>query len=224
MISFNFCCLVVVVVIFSFLFMVVVVINSVVIVFFIFFFQCFEYKVVGICYWLFCGLYGCKVKMLVKVCYYVFDVVVFSYVNIGSNFWMEVLVLGILNFFVQVGNDVIINYKVENSIGCFKEVDVIGYFGGVMFSWFVSVFGYVCFGVIFLLVLYFFSILDVIGWWYGIFEQVYFEVLVLGLCEVGGIFFGDMWGNFYLCSGFLYQIDDYKMVVVIVQCVGDIIM
>lgn len=184
--------------------------------------QCLEYKVVGICYWLLCGPHGCKVKTSVKVRHYVPDAVVSSYANTGSNPWTEVSALGTPNPLAQAGNDATTNYKAENSIGRFKEADVIGHPGGATFSRFASASGYVCPGATFPLVPYFLSTLDAIGWRHGIPEQVYPEALVPGLREVGGIFSGDMWGNLYPRSGFLHQTDDYKTAAVIAQRAGDI--
>ena len=51
--------------------------------------DCLEYKVVGICYWLFCTPYGCKVKTSAKVRHFVPDAVVSSYANTGENPWTE---------------------------------------------------------------------------------------------------------------------------------------
>ncbi|WP_446941886.1 TIGR03756 family integrating conjugative element protein [Pseudomonas aeruginosa] len=184
--------------------------------------QCLEYKVVGICYWLLCGPHGCKVKTSVKVRHYVPDAVVSSYANTGSNPWTEVSALGTPNPLAQAGNDATTNHKAENSIGRFKEADVIGHPGGATFSRFASASGYVCPGATFPLVPYFLSTLDAIGWRHGIPEQVYPEALVPGLREVGGIFSGDMWGNLYPRSGFLHQTDDYKTAAVIAQRAGDI--
>ena len=40
--------------------------------------DCLEYKVVGICYWLFCTPYGCKVKTSAKVLPFMLDAMVSS--------------------------------------------------------------------------------------------------------------------------------------------------
>lgn len=45
--------------------------------------DCLEYRVVGICYWLYCTLGGCTVRTSVKVRHYVPDAVVSSYSNTG---------------------------------------------------------------------------------------------------------------------------------------------
>jgi hypothetical protein len=46
--------------------------------------DCLEYRVVGICYWLFCTWTGCTVRTSVKVRHYVPDAVVSSYANTGE--------------------------------------------------------------------------------------------------------------------------------------------
>ncbi|MNN06834.1 TraU protein [compost metagenome] len=38
--------------------------------------DCLTYRVVGICYWLFCTPYGCKVRTSTKVRHYIPDVVI----------------------------------------------------------------------------------------------------------------------------------------------------
>ena len=45
--------------------------------------QCLEYKVLGICYWLMCTTFGCKVRTSTKVRHYVPDAVVSAYSNTG---------------------------------------------------------------------------------------------------------------------------------------------
>jgi len=52
--------------------------------------DCLEYRVVGICYWLYCTWTGCTVRTSVKVRHYVPDAVVSSYSNTGENPWIEV--------------------------------------------------------------------------------------------------------------------------------------
>uniref|UniRef100_UPI001ABD3493 TraU family protein n=10 Tax=Bacteria TaxID=2 RepID=UPI001ABD3493 len=43
--------------------------------------DCLEYRVVGICYWLYCTWGGCTVRTSVKVRHYIPDAVVSSYSN-----------------------------------------------------------------------------------------------------------------------------------------------
>lgn len=103
---------------------------------------CLEYKVVGICYWLFCTPYGCKVKTSTKVRHYIPDAVVSAYANTGENPWAEVSAMGSPNAKAQAGNDGTTNHNAENNITKFKEADVIGHPGAVVFGRFASSFGY----------------------------------------------------------------------------------
>jgi len=58
---------------------------------------CLEYRVVGICYWLYCSWSGCSVRTSLKVRHYVPDAVVSSYSNTGENPWMEVRAMSMPN-------------------------------------------------------------------------------------------------------------------------------
>jgi integrating conjugative element protein (TIGR03757 family) len=59
--------------------------------------DCLEYRVVGICYWLFCTWTGCTVRTSVKVRHYIPDAVVSSYSNTGENPWIEVRAMSMPN-------------------------------------------------------------------------------------------------------------------------------
>lgn len=56
--------------------------------------SCMEYKITGMCYWLFCTLYGCTVKTFVKVRHYIPDAVVSAYNQTGRNPWSEMAFTG----------------------------------------------------------------------------------------------------------------------------------
>ncbi|QCI14178.1 TIGR03756 family integrating conjugative element protein [Pseudomonas putida] len=183
---------------------------------------CLEYKVVGICYWLFCTPYGCTVKTSTKVRHYVPDAVVSAYANTGENPWAEVSSMGAPNATAQAGNDGTTNHIAENNITKFKEADVIGHPGAAVFSRFVSSMGYSCHGATTPLVPYMLSTLDTLAWRYGVPESVYPEALVPGKREVGGTLSGDLWGSVYPRSGFIHQTDDFKAAAVIAQRAGDI--
>jgi integrating conjugative element protein (TIGR03756 family) len=183
---------------------------------------CLEYKVVGICYWLLCTPVGCTVKTSTKVRHYVPDAVISAYANTGDNPWIEMSPLGTPNFAAQAGNDFTTNHSAENSITKFKEADVIGHPGALMFSRFASSYGYTCKGASMPLVPYMVSTLDSLAWRHGIPEAVYPESLLPGMREVGGTLSGDLWGNVYPRSGTILQADDYKAGAVIAQRAGDI--
>lgn len=184
--------------------------------------DCLEYKVVGICYWLFCTPYGCKVRTSTKVRHFIPDVVVSAYANTGDNPWTEMSSLGTPNASAQAGNDGTTNHNNENNNIKFKEADVIGHPGGSLFSRFASASGYACKGATTPFMPYMLSTLDTIAWRYGIPESVYPESLTPGMREVGGMLSGDLWGSVYPRSGFLHQSDDYKAGAVLAQRAGDV--
>ncbi len=111
--------------------------------------ECLEYKVVGICYWLLCTPFACKVKTSTKVRHFVPDAVVSSYSNTGENPWIEVSSLSSSTSFAQDGGDGTTNHNNEDSVAKFKNADVIGHPGGATFSRFASASGYACAGAAF---------------------------------------------------------------------------
>lgn len=184
--------------------------------------QCMEYKVVGICFWLYCTPYGCKVKMSTKVRHYVPDAVVTAYANTGMSPWTEMSALGAPNSAAQAGNNGTTNHTGEENVLKFKEADVIGHPGGATFTKFASASGYVCKGASLPFIPYFLSALDTIAWRKGVPESAFPEALTPGVREVGSYLTADQWGAVYPRSGFLHQPDDYKTAAVIAQRAGDI--
>jgi hypothetical protein len=108
--------------------------------------DCLEYRVVGMCFWLYCGWSGCRVRTSVKVRHYVPDAVVSSYANTGENPWSEVQAMSLPNPTAQTGGDGTTNQDHENNLSRFKNADVIGHPGGLLFDTFASGFGYICSG------------------------------------------------------------------------------
>jgi len=185
--------------------------------------ECLEYKVVGICYWLFCTPYGCKVKTSAKVRHFVPDAVVSSYANTGENPWTEMASFSPVSSVAAGGGDPGTNHAPENSIAKFKNADVIGHPGGYVFSQFASGSGYTCKGAGTAYIPYLLSNYDYLAWRYGIPEMVYPEALIPGKREVGSTLSGDLWGNVYPRGGFLHQPDDYKAAAVMAQRAGDVV-
>lgn len=100
--------------------------------------DCLEYRVVGICYWLYCTWTGCTVRTSVKVRHYIPDAVVSSYSNTGENPWVEVRAMSTPNPSAQAGGDGTTNEDHENNLAKFKNADVIGHPGVEVFNQFVS--------------------------------------------------------------------------------------
>ncbi|MCP1463326.1 TIGR03756 family integrating conjugative element protein [Pseudomonas sp. S3E17] len=183
--------------------------------------DCLAYRVVGVCYWLRCTPYGCKVKTSVKVRHYVPDAVVSSYADTGKNPWREVALMSPANPSAQGGGDSTTNQSNENALLKFKNADVIGHPGTLLFNRFASQFGYSCTGASTAYRPYFLSSFDVPAWRYNVPEMIYPEALTPGQREVGVT--GDMWGNVYPRGGFLQQADDYKAAAVVAQRAGDVV-
>jgi integrating conjugative element protein (TIGR03756 family) len=185
--------------------------------------DCLEYRVVGICFWLFCTNFGCSVETSVKVRHYVPDAVVSSYSNTGANPWVEVQSMSRPNATAQAGGDGTTNEDHENNLAKFKNADVIGHPGGYVFSQFASNFGYSCEGAGTAFMPYLLSTLDTVAWRYNIPEMVYPEALVPGMREIGSRTGLNLWGNVYPRGGFLHQSDDYMAGAVVAQRAGDIV-
>jgi len=185
--------------------------------------SCLEYRVVGICYWLFCTPFGCSVRTSVKVRHYVPDAVVSSYSNTGENPWVEVRAMSMPNPTARAGGDGTTNHDNENNLAKFKNADVIGHPAGSVFSQFASASGYSCQGAGTAFMPYLLSTLDTLAWRYNIPEMVYPEALIPGMREIGGRTTLNLWGNVYPRGGFLHQTDDYKSGAVVAQRAGDVV-
>ncbi|WP_193073474.1 TIGR03756 family integrating conjugative element protein [Pseudomonas sp. FME51] len=185
--------------------------------------DCLEYRVVGICYWLYCSWSGCRVRTSIKVKHYVPDAVVSSYSNTGENPWLEVRAMSLPNPTAQAGGEGTTNHGNENNLAKFKNGDVIGHPGGYAFNQFAASFGYSCEGASTAFVPYLLSTLDTVGWRHNVPESVYPEALIPGMREIGTRSGLNLWGNVYPRGGFLHQSDDYKAAAVVAQRAGDIV-
>ncbi|AZF53184.1 hypothetical protein C4J85_2699 [Pseudomonas sp. R4-34-07] len=183
--------------------------------------DCLAYRIVGVCYWLRCTPYGCKVKTSVKVRHYVPDAVVSSYADTGANPWREVALMSPPHPSAQGGGDSTTNQANQNALLKFKNADVIGHPGTLLFNRFASQFGYSCTGAGTAYRPYLLSSFDFLAWRYNVPEMVYPEALTLGQREVGVT--GDLWGSVYPRGGFLQQADDYKAAAVVAQRAGDVV-
>lgn len=185
--------------------------------------DCLEYRVTGICYWLFCTQFGCSVRTSTKVRHYIPDAVVSSYSNTGENPWVEVRAMSMPNTTAQAGGDGTTNEDHENNLAKFKNADVIGHPGGTAFSQFASASGYTCQGAGTAFMPYLLSTLDTVAWRYSVPEAVYPEALVPGMREIDTRSTLDLWGAVYPRGGFLHQVDDHKAGAVVAQRAGDIV-
>lgn len=188
--------------------------------------ECIRWQVKGICYWLQCTPWGCKVRTSVKVKHFIPTVVVSSYAQTGNNPWSEVSQLGhgIPGIAEGGGSNAQKRSQRKDNL-VFKNVDVIGHpaLAAPVFNNFMGSMGYTCGTSAKPFVPYFLSTLDAVMWRAGIPESVYPEALIPGRREVGNQASGNMWGNIYPRSGFATQVDDFKAAALMAQRAADIV-
>lgn len=184
--------------------------------------NCMDYKIVGVCLWLYCGWTGCRIRTSVKVGHYVPELVVSSYQNTGKNPWLEIAALSPpLGEAMAGGQSTRDLEPAMHQQLRFKNVDAIGHPGASVFNRFADRFGFTCRGATSSMRPYFISTLDALAWRSGIPESVYPEALIPGRRELGKP--GDMWGNVYPRSGFISQTHDYKSAALMAQRAADIV-
>ena len=176
--------------------------------------QCADYKVVGICYWLFCTNFGCKIRTSTKVRHFLPEQVVSGYNHEGQNPWSEVSGLG---NGIKGGSYQDKPATKQYSQMVFKNVDVIGHPQGAI-SQFLGNTGYYCRSQSYAFQPHFLSGMDVMGWRFGVPEMFYPEAITPGMREMGKN--GDTWGNIYPRAGSITQIHPYKAAAVIISRQG----
>ncbi|MHB0818460.1 TIGR03756 family integrating conjugative element protein [Stutzerimonas stutzeri] len=177
--------------------------------------DCLEYKVVGICFWLFCTNWGCDVKTSVKVRHFIPELVVSSYANTGDNPWEDVASMSSPTSMSQGGgND---HAARGRSSLRFKNADAIGHPGGYVLTQFASSSGYVCESGATAYMPYHLSTLDPLAWRHSVPESLYPEAITPGEREVGS------WGHLYPRAGWINQTNDYKAAAVVAQRSADLV-
>ncbi|MDH3000183.1 conjugal transfer protein [Chelonobacter oris] len=177
--------------------------------------SCHEYRVVGVCYWLYCSYGGCRVRASIKVRHYLPEMVISSYNHENQNPWKE---MNMLSKGVHAGE--YSSPQKKYSQLNFKNADAIGHPQGAI-SQMLKNTGYYCKTQTKPFVPYFLSGLDFLAWRENMPEMFYPEALIPGMREVRSN--GDLWGNMYPRSGAVTQVHDYKAAAVIAQRVADIV-
>jgi len=185
--------------------------------------NCLEYRIVGICFWLLCTPFGCKVKTSTKVRHFTPELVVSSYATTGNNPWTEMATLSYPISGAEGGGNLITPNTHRDNLTRFKNVDGIGHPGGWAVTQLASQSGYACASGATAFMPYYLSTLDSLAWRHGIPENFYPESLVPGIREIGRQASGNMWGSVYPRQGFLVQPDDFKAAAVMAQRAGDVI-
>ncbi len=195
--------------------------------------SCISWRVSGICYWLLCTPFGCRVVTSVKVTHFIPEVVVSAYNTPGGNPWREMslvsqaagglenVVTGALGVSAGGGNNELKTPGQRKTNLHFKYADAIGHPATFLTGG--SIAGYSCRSAATPFMPYFLSTLDSLVWRTGMPESLYPEALVPGQREVGSQAAMNMWGNVYPRSGFVTQVDDDKAGALVAQRVADII-
>jgi len=197
--------------------------------------DCIQWRVSGICYWLFCTTFGCSVRTSVKVTHNIPEAVVSTYVDTGGNPWTEMSAIsgasgGIENAItgglsgLSAGGGNAADQKAggqRHSAVKFKYADAFGHPATSLIGGAIP--GYSCDTAATPFIPYFLSTLDALAWRTGVPESLYPEALIPGRREVGNQAAGNMWGNIYPRGGFIQQTDDDKASGVVAQRVADII-
>jgi integrating conjugative element protein (TIGR03756 family) len=183
--------------------------------------DCLDWRVVGICFWLYCTIYECEIRTSTKYRHYVPDAVVSAYAVTGKNPWEEVREMSSTSGQAQGGEWYTTNEPHENNLAMFKEADVIGHPGGEVFSEMMKNYEYSCPGAGIMFFPYFISTLDTFSWRNDLPEALYPASMIFWLRNVtDGT---QTWGNVHPRVGFLHQSDDYQTGAVIAQRAGDIV-
>ena len=195
--------------------------------------SCINWRVSGVCYWLFCTPFGCTVRSSVKVTHYLPDAVVSAYSQPGGNPWTEMSLInygsgelengliGLSGVSAGGGNMTMKAPGARQSNIRFKYADAFGHPGISVVSDIIP--GYTCSSIATPLAPYFLSSLDSLAWRSGLPESLYPEALIPGRRELGSQIAANMWGNIYPRCGFVSQVDDDKASAVVAQRVADII-
>lgn len=195
--------------------------------------SCISWRVSGICYWLLCTPWGCKVRTSVRVTHYIPEAVVSTYHAPGGNPWTEMspvsqasggienAVTGALAGLPAGGGDSEQKFEAKRKTNLqFFYADALGHPATTLIGG--SILGYSCQSAATPLFPYFLSTLDSVPWRLGVPEALYPEALIPGKREIGSQSKGNMWGNVYPRSGFVTQQDGDKAAAVVAQRVADI--
>lgn len=182
---------------------------------------CARWKVVGVCFWLKCGL-GCSVETSVKVEHYNPDLVVSAYNETGDNPWTDVnAIVSAATLGQGGGNAGKRSPKIDYNSVRFKNVDAFGNPGIQAFSSMLSKTGFVCESAATMFKPYYISALDTWAWRYGMPDMFSPPSYIPFLREIGEG--GSHWSALYPRTGFVLQPHDYKAAAVTAQRAGDIV-
>ncbi len=187
-------------------------------------FECLDWKIVGLCFWLKCTIFGCYVVTTPKISHRLPDFVVTAYPQSGKSPWLE------FNTTFQVATKPLqpilsgghlsgigSNKRQQDSV-LFNETDVVGNPSSGLLK-----FGkFLCKSEVTPFFPYFQSLLDASAWRSGYPDVLKSESTTPGQREIGN-WPNSTWGSVYPRSGFVTQSDPAKAAAVTSQRAIDIV-
>ncbi len=195
---------------------------------------CMQWTPVGLCFWLDCGWFSCRIETSLKIGHYNPDLVVSSYNELGRNPWREMR--GILGPIQQRAVRSLLGRLSKLPVGSagnrteghagrgdhanlvFRETDAIGHPGG-LFSWPDNL---ICDSQARVMQPYFLSGLDALAWRRALPEALYPASNIPGLREVGRWPI-QTWGGVFPRTGWTIQAEGPKAAALTAQRAGDIV-
>ena len=198
---------------------------------------CMHWMPIGMCFWLYCSLSGCRVRTSLKVGHYNPDLVVSAYNELGGNPWAEIratlglaqktAATGLLGSLLPVPIDNAGN-RTEGSSEqrdhknlLFRETDAIGHPMNAL-TGVVSGTGLLCQSQTTPFFPYFLSGLDALSWRQEVPEIFYPASWIPGLREIG-TWPVQTWGSVYPRTGWTTQAEEPKAAALNAQRAGDIV-
>ncbi len=186
--------------------------------------ECLDWKIVGLCFWLRCTIFGCRVVTTPKISHRLPDFVVSAYQQTGEPPWLEIR--AVLSATTEVSQDLLAGGHLSGiSSGQrhgdsvkFYEVDVVGNPASKLKD-----FGrFLCKSDANAMHPYFMSLLDAIAWRSGGKDLLRQESFTPGMREIGK-WPKSTWGSVFPRSGFILQTDPAKAAAVASQRSIDIV-
>ncbi len=197
--------------------------------------SCLNYCITGVCVWLKCTLFACKIRTSTRISHYNPDLVVSIYDKPGDNPWVEAEALfgsmevSLANTLVGLFHGVDAggghsteggHHATDHSLR-YKEVTAVGHPFSTLTD-FAGSSGFYCPSEAESFMPYFSSGFDALTWRLGLPEMLYLYNLLPGVRVVGsGIY--QQWGPVWPRTGFIKQKDDAKAAAVIAQRAGNIV-
>ena len=214
--------------------------------------NCMQWTIIGLCIWLRCGLFGCRIRTSILVGNYNPDLVVSGYHTLGQNPWQEMaalygpaqiaaaqsIVTGLgAATFVGQGDRANEKFSRSHEALSYKEADAIGHpiasllaflpagflpFGNVPDGFSLQSALIVCPSETQSFTPYLLSGMDALAWRFAIPEMIFPQSLIPGLREIGHWPL-NTWQAVYPRSGFTLQDEQPKAAAVVAQRAGDIV-